>query len=267
MFEYILLSSTLLFLVAGAYYDSKHKELPYFLTLTFISFAFLIQVIRLILGQNVLGAFISTLIFGGLNYLLYLAGVRGGGDTLAIIGMSMALGERFIEFFLLYITIEFVAAFYSMFYILYLAYTKNYISGLHFTTILIPTIIGVYFNPLIGVLAFMLSSVLLLSFILAKYEKKLFVREVKVKDLVGEEWITDNVVVNGRVLVKKRGIGLTKQDILKLKKHKIKSIKIKEGIPLVPGYLAGLLVWLALNILFREEVAYVINIVRGILPI
>ena len=264
MFELILIASVLVFLLLGSYYDLKSKELPYFLTLNFIAFVSFIQLYGIILNgaNNMHWIFLSVGVVFGLNYLFYRIGIRGGGDALATLGLAIALGTDFFMFVLIYVFIEIVSAFYGVGYTFFL-FLKNRKKlklsksiKLLFVLLAALTLALFMFDKILALLFLSFGFLILFMNTLIKYEKNIFVRDVKISELTGEEWILKDIK-KGRFLVKKKKTGLSLDDIEILKKMKIKKIQIREGIPLIPGYFLGFLLFLVTFFVFGSYIMYI----------
>ncbi len=96
----------------------------------------------------------------------------------------------------------------------------------------------------------------ILAFILYKENQMIFER--KPEELVEGDWVAEDIIVNGKIVISKNNPGLTKKDIEFLKKlykqGKIKKIKVIEGIPMVPAIFIAYL----LTILLKNKVLYLI---------
>ncbi|MBU0999709.1 hypothetical protein KKG24_05445, partial [Patescibacteria group bacterium] len=57
-----------------------------------------------------------------------------------------------------------------------------------------------------------------------------------------EDQIQQNLFYKGKKIYSKKSLGVTKKQIALIKKAKIKSVIIKEGIPFVPSFLIGVLI-------------------------
>ncbi len=68
-----------------------------------------------------------------------------------------------------------------------------------------------------------------------------------VSRLVEGDWLVAEVRKNGRVLVRPKNTGLTRQQIAILKRHKVRRVLVREGIPFVPSFLLALLVQVLLG--------------------
>jgi prepilin signal peptidase PulO-like enzyme (type II secretory pathway) len=71
-------------------------------------------------------------------------------------------------------------------------------------------------------------------------------KKVSPKDLVEGDWLVEDVVVNGKKIVKKGGIGVTKKDVALLqdlhKKGIVDKVTVKDGIPFVPTFLIAFII-------------------------
>ncbi|MBR9676991.1 prepilin peptidase [Candidatus Woesearchaeota archaeon] len=66
------------------------------------------------------------------------------------------------------------------------------------------------------------------------------------------DWIAKTVKINNKIIVGPKDLGISQQQINTLKKHKIKNVLVKEGIPFVPSFLIAYLLTLFFdNILLR----------------
>ena len=266
MFDFVILTSVFVFLMLGAYYDFKTKELPYFLTLPFISLMLFFQLYRtVLLGiSGTMWLILSVTIVFGLNFFFYKVGIRGGGDALAVLGLALAFGNNFYGFIVVYLLLEAVGAFYGMFYTLgSLFKNRNKIKiskdiKFLFSLLLILTFILLLVEWVLSFLFFLVGLLFIFIVTLSKYEKQIFVRRIKVDDLVGEEWILKDIS-KGKYKVTKKKTGLTDKDIKTLKKMKLKSIEIREGIPLIPGYFLGYILFILAWFFFRSKVIYFTN--------
>lgn len=83
-------------------------------------------------------------------------------------------------------------------------------------------------------------------FVLSKaIEKSCFVKDQKTKLLEEGDWLVDPVIIKGKRIAGPEDPGLTKVQIEKLLKAKVKTVRIKEGIPFIPNFLLTFLVTVA----------------------
>ncbi len=99
-------------------------------------------------------------------------------------------------------------------------------------------------------LAFMLL-VLFYGFIAIKVlEEIAFVKEIPVSLLTEGDWVASDVIVAGKVIIRKKDLGVSREQLLELhalaKKGKIKTVLVKYGIPFVPSFLIAFVVCVVL---------------------
>ena len=72
------------------------------------------------------------------------------------------------------------------------------------------------------------------------------IKKVSVDKLTEGDWIVDDVKVGGKVICGPKDLGISKEQIIELKKlaedGKIKQVVIKEGIPFVPSFFMSFIV-------------------------
>ncbi len=267
LFALIAIIVSVIILFIASIEDLKTREVPDYLSYFLIGSAIFIRILWFLFERDISILYwmpVALGALGGFSYLMYIAGQWGGGDVKILIGISLLLSSfpsEVLPFFLNFLFNSLiVGAFYGVASILYVC-LKNikkikfntYEKALLPTTLLI-SILMFYFAPLaiafLGIFL-MISLVSLVYF--KKVEKKIMESFVSVDKLTEGDWLVKDVKLNGKVFVKKRNIGLTIQDINKLKrvKNKIKKVKIKTGIPFVPVFLISVIVtFLFGNLLF-----------------
>src|SRR3989338_1413947 len=95
-------------------------------------------------------------------------------------------------------------------------------------------------------LAFMIL-VLFYGFIAIKVlEEIAFVKEIPVSRLTEGDWVAEDIIVSGKVIVRKKDLGVSREQLLELqelaRKGKIKHVLVKYGIPFVPSFLLAFVV-------------------------
>ena len=63
------------------------------------------------------------------------------------------------------------------------------------------------------------------------------------------DWIAEDVKVNGKIICSPKDLGISKEQIKKLKHHNIKKVLVKEGIPFVPSFLIAFVVTSLITVL------------------
>ena len=188
------------------------------------------------------------------------------GNGLAIPGLTPDSHIPFLAAFLLNLFI--IGAFYAVFYAFGLAtvhrkelfalFKKQHpgkfkIAALLFSGFLAASffIFKAGFQTIVT--AFTLGSFLLfnLIFFVKSVEKIALERWVPVQHLTEGDWVINTVKVGTKTICSPKDLGLEKEQISLLKKHNIKKVLVKDGIPFVPSFFLALLATLIWgNILF-----------------
>jgi hypothetical protein len=82
-------------------------------------------------------------------------------------------------------------------------------------------------------------SVYLFAFgmLFSKAAESTFVRDFSLAELTEGEWIVEDVYFKGKYICGPKDLGISKEQIEKLKQTTIKSVKVKVGIPFLPAFL------------------------------
>jgi len=76
-----------------------------------------------------------------------------------------------------------------------------------------------------------------------------FVKHVPVPVLTEGDWVAEDIIVGGKIIVRKKDLGLSQEQLQELsalaKKGKIKTVPVKYGIPFVPSFLLAFIVTLS----------------------
>jgi len=279
--EIILIHIFVLFaLLFGSFVDLRIREVPDILSYGLVILGILIGILRSITYGDLsfivysLAGFVSCLIIGN---LMYYTGQWGGGDAKILMGIGAMIGlnlfnfslsESFLVLFLINIII--VGAVYGIFWVFLLSFKnwKEFKKAFEkarrtklsiwlrfmFIVLFIAAIILVFSTSIpaifkIAILIFIFFSYLLYYFGIysSVVQKVCMVKSVNVIALTEGDWLSKDVKINGKVILEASKTGISLEDILKLKKNKIKEVIIKEGIPFVPSFL----------------IAYVLTIIAG----
>ncbi|MFT4313437.1 MAG: prepilin peptidase [Candidatus Woesearchaeota archaeon] len=81
----------------------------------------------------------------------------------------------------------------------------------------------------------------IMGFIVKSIEKTCFIQKMHVKDLTEGEWVVEDVFVKNKRICGPKDLGITNEQIVTLKKHKIQNVLVKIGIPFIPAFLFGFL--------------------------
>ena len=85
------------------------------------------------------------------------------------------------------------------------------------------------------------------SFLLLKtVEQVAMVKKILVSQVTEGDWVAEDVIVNGKTIVSKKDLGVSKEQLELLnklaKQKKLKFVNVKYGIPFVPSFLIAFVV-------------------------
>lgn len=251
--------------------DIKKREVPDWLSYSLIITGIGARGIYSLLtndGSYVLYGLAGFIVFFAFSNIMYYTKQWGGGDCKLLMGLGALFGNYGLDslfgfnlpFLLgLLINIFIMGTLYGVFYAIYLALRnkKIFLSEFKkskFIEIKIAffacavlvffswIIFDKFFARLLTILILIVFfAVVLLSF-MKVVERSCMYKKVSVEKLVVGDWLVKDVLVSGNVICTARNIGLTKDDIIALKKNRIKNVLVHEGIPFVPGFLLGFLI-------------------------
>lgn len=273
---WIIAGISIIALIIASITDIKKREVPDFLNFSLIGIGLAIGAILSIFNWSIwpLLTSIEGLVAGYLiAALMYYTGQWGGGDAKMLMGLGALHGlaifgpQSFIIhktvplFFTIIITIFIAGSIYSLFYLIgmLIAHWKEYKKALRkklqeekikkqkwiALAIIILSLIGVisFNNKEIQVLISAFGTLVILglyaSIIIKTAEKTLMIKKIPVNKLVEGDWISKDVIVNGKLICGPKTLGVEEKHIKELKKLKIKNVYVKEGVPFIPGFLLG----------------------------
>lgn len=267
---YLLMIFSFIWLVFASIVDIKKREVPDWISFSLIGIGLGIRLIYSVIFNDYkillfgLMGLISCFLFGS---LMYYTRQWGGGDAKLLSGLGAMFGDYKtnllgydIPFLITLIVNIFIAgAFYSILFSIYLAlknkqkFLNEWMKKKHYEYFIIILIffISITFTIikfdglyLIFILIFLLLITLLASsvFFIRVVERSCLINKINVNNLVEGDWLLNHVKIKNRVICKARMIGLTNEDIINLKKNKIKFVIIREGIPFVPAFLIGFII-------------------------
>jgi len=263
MIDTLLLILALLALLAGSIVDFKKREVPDWVSYGLIFAALGVRLISSVSNNDytiIFAGFAGFAAFFILSNILYFLKQWGGGDAKLLMGLGAVIGLNifssgsYLTLGLFIVLSIFVGAIYGLFFSGYLAFknkkafkksfnqiAKEYVLLLRFSSILlIVGLVGLVlisdFNfaiLLFGV--FLIFFVGIYSFAFTKaVEESCLYQKLKVKQLTEGDWVAETIKIKGRTLITESNLGITKQQINKLKNYK-KLILVKSGIPFVPA--------------------------------
>lgn len=273
--EIILIHIFVLFaLLFGSFVDLRIREVPDILSYGLVILGILIGILRSITYGDLsfivysLAGFVLCLIIGN---LMYYAGQWGGGDAKILMGIGAMIGlnvfnfslsESFLVLFLINIII--FGAVYGIFWVFFLSFRnwkefkKEFEKARRtkfsiwirfiFIVLFIAAIILIFSTGIPAIFKIVIVIFIFFSYLLYYFgiyssvvQKVCMVKSVNVTALTEGDWLSKDVKINGKVILKSSKTGISSEDISKLKKNKIKEVIIKEGIPFVPSFLIAYL--------------------------
>ena len=280
----LLLAIAFIVLVIGTITDIKTREVPDWINFSLISSGLGIRLIYSSITfdwtffiHGLLGLIVVVII----ACLMFYTGQWGGGDAKLFMGIGAFLGFNFNLLPQLPALIVFlinsllVGGVYGLAWALWLMvkhwkefsaelksrYAKQrQRSAVFIGLTLLVTIAGqlLFQEPIISFMLGFLPALLLLGYFLwmcvAAVEQVCFYKIMHVSKLTEGDWIIEDVVVDGRRLVKVSDFGVTNAQIAKLRDSGIKKVLIKEGIPFVPSIFIAFIV----TVLFFDWFLYLL---------
>ena len=260
--DVLLISIILIVLIISAYCDIKTREIPDWLNFSFIFAAFGIRAILSTLhGINFLiSGIIGFIICFGLAYLFYYTNQWGGGDSKLLMGVGAAIGVSYplssesLQLLWFFLALLFFGALWGLFWMIGVAIKKRDLFMVHFKLVLqkqkilhlITLIITLFliiftlFYNFIWPLTLLIPITFYLMIFVTSVEKSCFFVRRNPKDLTEGDWLAEKIMIGDKTLLNKKT--LVKQDLVLLKKNKIISVLIKEGIPFTPAFLIAYLI-------------------------
>jgi Flp pilus assembly protein protease CpaA len=274
--ELLLISVGLIGLLAASISDLKTREVPDWISYGLIISGMVLRGMQSLaasdwwyLGYGVIGLVVAWII----GNLMFRAKQWGGGDAKLIMGIGTIFVTRpsylplhdipFLAVTL--INTMLVGAVYGILYGIFLAIKngKKFLQAagkinkekkvkmfkiIALSIAIIVILISKFTAIETGIkMALGIASLLMLLypyvFILIKgVEKSSLFKHISVNKLTPGDWVEQDVYKNGKIIYKKKPLGIEKEDILILTKAKIKEVLVKEGIPFIPPFFIGVLI-------------------------
>ena len=258
----------------GSIFDFRKREVPDLLNFILIILGILFGLILSLYNWSVwpIVSAIVGLICGYLfGALMFYTGQWGGGDAKMLMAIGALQGVDLYLwftsgdiplFFTTVITIMFAGSFYGLVYMCFLIfrnfktvreelmiklrtpiYTKIRMFVIIFVAISclfsILLVENYFYKLLIILIAGTIYLGMNLIFLVRVVEKVCMIKEIPLKELTEGDWILEDVYFKDEIICGPKDLGVSLEQIALLKKHKINKIKIKIGIPFIPGFLLG----------------------------
>ncbi|MEM2874342.1 MAG: A24 family peptidase [Candidatus Nanoarchaeia archaeon] len=280
----ILLAIALFGTVVGTYTDLKTKLVPdwsnYFLLVAGLGGNAILS-----LTHNsflpILFSAIGAGTFFGLGYLLYVSGIWGGGDAKLLAAFGAIFGPTpavaawpFLAS--LWLNILLFGAIFGVIGVIWLLaknwckvvpaikkeFKKNELMMYPLIGIVAVAIILYSWKTVFGVIA-ILAALTFVLFVFKATEEVCMVKTIKPSMLVEGDWIAEAIKIDGFSYEPKRR-GVSKEEITKLigleEAGKLKEIRIKDGLPYVPAFLAALLVTIFYGDIFYNLIVHLLGL-------
>ena len=267
--------------------DLKTREVPDYLSFLLLAFSLGLSLISSALSWSLLpflSSLLGFIVFYLIALALFYSGQWGGGDAKLFMGMGALFG---IPFHLPLISMVphtfsdvpflFLFLFFSIFAGGIIGFSWLFYKLVTQRVALFPAIACAFEQPSVKrfrlllytfvfiVLAsfffvsdvFVRISLLLLCFlalvlfylpvIIRVVEKHCMIREIPLAKLTLGDWIVQEIVVRGKRICGHGELGVTEEQLARLKKCHVKNVLVKYGLPFVPSFFAGLV----LSLIFR----------------
>jgi len=263
-------------LVFATITDLKSREVPDFLNFSLIAIGVMFGGVASVISMSI-WPILASLTGLGAGYLIgafmFYTGQWGGGDAKMLMALGALLGINIhslignfhVPFFITtVISIFLLGAVYGVFYCVYIVikHWKSFITeyrqqmreagkkkirkimiiimalGITLSMTLVQNYV---FKILILVVLFIMYMGVHLIFVIKIIEQKCMIKTMLVKNITPGEWMAEDVKFGEKIICSKKDLGITDEQIKELKKHKIKTVQVREGVPFIPGFLLGYL--------------------------
>ncbi len=269
--ETILFGMVFVYLLWASITDIRYRIMYDYGTYLFGSIFLLLKIISSI-DSNSFEPLLTSLYYfvptSLLSYLLYRVGGWGGGDfkLLSVLSIAIPYSSTNNHFFIDFLTntVLFSMVFSLMWgtYLLLKRLDKVLLNmGLIDLFVnLSLLLVGIFFFFAGGFWSFVSPLILILPLVytISRNEEVLQAVYRRPEELEPGDWVYGVIKARGKV-IKRRPTGLSEEEIELIKKSKIKRIKIKDGVPFVPGFFLGFLATYFFGNVIQRIVYYLIT--------
>jgi Flp pilus assembly protein protease CpaA len=265
-------------LIIGTISDIKTREVPDWLNFSLIPAGLGLRLIHSVVFSDwmfFVYGILGLVLFVGIAFILYYARQWGGGDSKLLMGIgvlfatylgfllnyfSPVLNWHFLFIFLFNLLL--IGALYALVWSAFLAvkhwkgfvktYKKYFITFRIFRRIILLFVALLFIAGLligrsdIAVVFLAFAIMIFVSFHLMIFAKVVesccMYKKTPVAKLTEGDWVTKTVKIRGKYICGPKDYGLTKEQIIFLKKCKVKEVIVKEGVPFVPTFLIAMIV-------------------------
>ncbi len=262
--------------LVGSITDLKERIVPNWISYLMIIFGLTGHLLLSILSRGfwpLLNSLIGAGVFFGIASIMFYTGAWGGGDTKLLIGLGALLPVYPLALqswlnprlaiwpfmFTMWINVLIFGAIMGIGYGIYVLAKNwrrfsreikqiihNYKWYIHLITAMAAIPIALFFLKLeiyvlVG-LIWIVCSVFFYTFIFTKSVENISMYKlISPQQLTEGDWIVEKVISNNKVLYRPERTGVTLNNIRKLINSGIRFVKIKEGLPMIPAFLVGLI--------------------------
>lgn len=272
-------------LVIGTVTDLKTREVPDYLSFFLLAAGLGIAVLFSLISWNatpLLSSLLGFTVFFLLSLLLFYTGQWGGGDAKLFMGLGTLLGVPLtpISSWTSAIPFSFIFLVASFFFggIIGLGYLifqfrrhaklliprlreRFTVKSLLFLRWILYTSLMVLFVVLLLVSDFFVKLALLLLMLCLFFlfylppvvqvvEEQCMICNVPLAKVTIGDWIAEDIIIRGRRVAGPRDLGISPEQLTLLRKHKIKTVRVKYGLPFVPSFLLGFVTAIVVKLLF-----------------
>ena len=266
----------IILIIIGAVYcliasinDYKTMEVPDYLTITLLIMALVVRASYSIITNEwgvIMQGLIGLGIFLVLGNLFYYGRVFGGGDAKLMIGLGAIIGisndtmtnlKGYLAFIITFLIIGAVYGIIASIVIMIKEKKKSMkkelrkeirknknlvITGIIIGIIILVPIIIIKETILYLIPLLIIITPVLLSWA-AAYERTYMIKTIITKELQPGDVITKNIKIKSGKTIKASFEGITKKEIMMIKKARIKNVEIKNGIPFTLTFLITIIAY------------------------
>jgi len=282
--DILLIIITLITLVIASITDIKTREIPDFLNYSLLITVFFLKLLESIAIKSFtpfLYAVLGFIMYFVIALFMYYTKQWGGGDSKLLMSLGIVFSQ-YPSFFLSYFNPSMdlplllsmflnILIFGSLYGMLFSAYTaiknkdkflaelkKAKLKKIRYYLILsLAIVVSSLFTHIMILKFFIISISLLITLIpyllifIKTIEKSCMIKNIPINNLTEGDWIVNDIYSKNKIVYSKKSLGVTLDQISIIKKLKIKTITIKEGIPFTPAFLIAFIITLIYgNILF-----------------
>ena len=266
MLDFILVFFGLTWLLMASFFDLATREVPDWISYSMIALGLTFRLFASIIDKSIWPFMYGLLGYGVffiLGCFMYYTKQWGGGDAKLLMGIGAVFATPFFGaeyswpyWLIIMLNILICGAIYSLVWMDVLA-IKNWKQTIHklhkqnFRGLIITALIAIIvtslsyiFLPRTFTVIIAVTSVLgLFTIVLLHYAKAIegiaMIKKIPLAQATEGDWLAKDVKVGRKLIISKESLGLTKEDLKKLKKLKIKEVCIRYGIPFAPALFLG----------------------------